>query len=324
MEFHHEATGSAVRDGLLPPITPIWDLHLRDTVVCVGGDGYYYMTGSSGADIWVHNDGVELWRSPDLRKWEYVGLVWDTERDGTWEKKPQNLHGKPVVTIWAPEIHYIKKNYFIALSMAPGGISILKSTTGKPQGPYVHAFSPDAPIVNGIDATLFEDDDGKVYFTHSSAKQIWLLKDDMSGFVGEPHTITLSDPDHTPSHHTTRCEGRGMNDLGTEGAVLCKINGRYYLGAADTYEGRYSTCSAISDTIYGPYHTRHETVPCGGGTNFFQDKQGNWWCAFFGNDSQSPWREMPGLVCIDFEKDGRIKVSAQQPLLPGGRWTKQA
>jgi xylan 1,4-beta-xylosidase len=52
---------------------------------------------------------------------------------------------KPVVTIWAPEIHYVKKNYFIVLSMAPGGISMLKSATGKPQGPYTHAFFPDAP-----------------------------------------------------------------------------------------------------------------------------------------------------------------------------------
>jgi xylan 1,4-beta-xylosidase len=324
LEFHRGATGSAVKDGLLPPITPIWDLHLRDTVICLGGDGNYYMTGSSGADIWDHNDGVELWRSTDLRKWDYLGLVWDTHKDGTWEKKPQDLHGKPVVTIWAPEIHYVKKNYFIVLSMAPGGISMLKSTTGKPQGPYTHAFSPNAPIVNAIDPTLFEDDDGKVYFTCSSATRIWLMRDDMSGFDGPPHPVTLSDPDHTPSHHAARCIDRGSNDLGTEGATLCKANRRYYLGAADTYESRYSTCTGISDTIFGPYHTRHEAVPCGGGTDFFQDKEKNWWCAFFGNDNQAPWREKPGLVCIDFDEDGRMMVNAKQPLLPGGRWIKHA
>jgi hypothetical protein len=96
------------------------------------------------------------------------------------------------------------------------------------------------------------------------------------------------------------------------------------LGAADTYEGRYSTCTGISDTIFGPYHTRHEAVPCGGGTDFFQDKEKNWWCAFFGNDNQAPWREKPGLVCIDFDEDGRMMVNAKQPLLPGGRWIKHA
>lgn len=61
--------------GLLPPIKPIWELHLRDTIITVGGDGFYYMTGSSGDNIWDRNDGVELWKSADMKKWDYVGLV---------------------------------------------------------------------------------------------------------------------------------------------------------------------------------------------------------------------------------------------------------
>jgi beta-xylosidase len=142
--------------------------------------------------------------------------------------------------------------------------------------------------------------------------------------LGYPsQAIKLADPDHTPTHHAAKCVGRGSNDIGTEGATLCKANGKYYLGSADSYEGRYSTCVAISDTIFGPYHTRHESVPRGGGTNFFQDKDKNWWCAFFGNDNQSPWREKPGLACIDFNKDGRILVNAKQPLLAGGVWNKR-
>ena len=148
------------------------------------------------------------------------------------------------------------------------------------------------------------------------------MNDDMSGFDGPPRSIKLEDPDHTPSHHAAKCVGRGSNDLGTEGATLHKANGKYYLGAADSYEGRYSTCVGISDTIFGPYRMRHEAVPCGGGTNFFQDKDKNWWGAYFGNDNQSPWREKPGLVCIDYDKDGKIVVNSKQPLVPGGVWNK--
>jgi beta-xylosidase len=150
------------------------------------------------------------------------------------------------------------------------------------------------------------------------------MKDDMSGFDGAAHLIKLADPDHTPTHHAPKCVTRGSNDLGTEGATLHKANGKYYLGAADSYEGRYSTCVAISDTIFGPYHTRHESVPCGGGTNFFQDKDKKWWCAFFGNDNQSPWREKPGLVCIDFANDGKIVVNSHQPLIAGEVWKRPA
>jgi xylan 1,4-beta-xylosidase len=307
-------SGSVITDGLLPHIKPLLELHLRDTELCLGGDGYYYMTGSSGDNIWAYAAGLELWESRDLKTWTYMGLVWSIEKDGIWEKKWQNLHGKPARALWAPEIHYIKDNYFICLSMPPGGIAILKSTTGKAEGPYVHATTvTDKPFVNGIDPTLFQDDDGKVYFTWSGATRIARMKDDMSDFDEPFHQILLSNPDHDPKHHAARCEGRGMNDLGTEGAVLFKANGKYYLGAADDYQGRYSSCVAMSDNIYGPYHDRHETVPSGGGTGFFKDKKGNWWCSYFGNDSQSPWREKPGIVQIDFDKDGKIKVAATQP-----------
>jgi xylan 1,4-beta-xylosidase len=160
------------------------DLHIRDTVIRPGGDGNYYMTGSTGDDIWRFNDGVELWRSPDLQHWDYLGVVWRTMTDGTWEKTPQDLHGKNVVTNWAPEFHYIsKRNYFVCLSMAPGGISLLKSTTGKPGGPYVNCVPGGGKLRGWIDATLFEDEDGQVYFVNGGAGNISRMNDDMSSFA---------------------------------------------------------------------------------------------------------------------------------------------
>ena len=317
LPWDNYATGSAVTSGILPAISPLIDVQVRDTIVCQGGDGNFYMTGSTGENIWAYNRGVELWKSPDLKTWHYIGLVWDMDKEATWEKAWRDLHGKPCRAVWAPELHFVRNNYYICLSIAPTGISILKSTTGKPEGPYVHAFSPDKPIVNAIDPTLFEDTDGSVYFTYSSATHIVRLKDDLSGFAEDPRNITLADPDHTPSHHAERCTPRGSNDLGTEGAVLFKANGRYYLGAADSYEGRYSTCLAMSDNIYGPYRTRHEPVPCGGGTDFFQDHSGGWWSSFVGNDTQTPFREKPAIVKVDFAPDGKIFVAAHQPFVSG-------
>jgi hypothetical protein len=312
LPFGGAATGSAVKKGLLPPIVPLIDAQVRDTIVCRGGDGNFYLTGSTGQNIWAFNDGVELWSSPDLKRWEYLGLVWSIEKDGTWEKQWRGLHGKPSRAVWAPELHYVRGSYVICLSMAPSGIAILKSTTGKATGPYVHAFSAEKPLANGIDPTLFEDDDGKVYFTYGSATRIARLKDDLSGFAEDYKSIVLTDPDHTPSHHAPKCEARGMGDLGTEGAELFKANGLYYLGAADSYEGRYSACMAISESIYGPYRMRHESVPCAGGTGFFQDHAGGWWTSFFGNDSQAPFREKPAVVKVDFDKHGKIVVAKEQ------------
>jgi len=316
------ADGSAIVKGLIPNIKPVWDVHMRDAVIIVGGDGNYYLTGSTGDNIWKFNDGVEIYRSGDLVNWDYLGLVWSIEKDGGWEKQWRNHHDRPVRSVWAPELHYIHKNYFIVLSMPPGGISILKSTTGKPEGPYVHATDPQKPLLGGIgpipasfliDPTLFEDEDGKVYFTQGPGNFIVKMKDDMSGFAEDPHPVTLLQPDTIPQHHINNCSRNLYNDLGFEGTTLFKRNGTYYLGVTDKFEGRYSMMIATSKTIYGPYTGRYEAVPCNGGTNFFMSKNGDWFTCFFGDDSQAPWREKPGIIKIEFDKTGKINIAPKQP-----------
>jgi len=308
-----KAKGTSVRDGLLPPLRPLWELHLRDTIIKLAPDGMYYMTGSSGDNIWDRNDGVELWRSADLKKWDYLGLVWSVDKDGTFQKKLRY--------VWAPEIHFIGKNVLLALCMSGGpggGTFILKSTTGKPEGPYANPLANDPTTSGGIDATLFQDDDGKVYFTNGGGGSIRLLKPDYSGFAGPAQKLQV---EHPPD--ATWREGQ----VGMEGVSMFKHNGKYYLTAAAFYHGRYSSVAAISDTLTGPYTQWHEAVPCGGGGNYFHDAQGNWYCTYFGNDDQSPWREKPGIVRIDFAPDGKIFIADEQPafiLQPGSptHWRK--
>ncbi|MDP4186864.1 MAG: family 43 glycosylhydrolase [Bacteroidota bacterium] len=316
------ASGSVITSGLIPNIKPLWDVHMRDAVICKGGDGYYYLTGSTGFNIWNYNDGIEIYCSKDLRKWNYLGLVWSIEKDGGWEKQWRELHGKPVRSIWAPEIHYIHHNYYICFSMPPGGIAILKSITGKPEGPYVHATDPGKPLLGGIgpipasfliDPSLFEDEDGKVYFVQGPGDQITRMKDDLSDFAEPLHHITLSDPDTALCHHSKACSSKGYRDLGFEGATLFKHNGKYYLGSTDKYEGRYSIMLVMSDDIYGPYTGRYESVPCNGGTGFFEAENGDWFTCFFGDDSQAPWREKPGIIKIDFDKEGKVFIAKNQP-----------
>jgi len=310
------ATGEVIKSGLLPRIKPVWDVHVRDTNIILGGDGSYYMTGSTGDNIWKFNDGIELWKSPDLIEWSYLGLVWSIEKDGGWEKNWRDHRG-PTRSIWAPEIRFIRNNYYLTFGMPPGGMSILKSATGMAEGPYVHATNPNKPIVGGIgpipdsfliDPTLFEDDDGKVYFTYGPADSIGLLNDDLSDFDEPMRPIILGDLEYDPS---TR--HRKTNGIGYEGATLFKRDGKYYLGSTDHYHGRYSMCVAISDNLHGPYIQRHESVPCNGGCNFFKSKDGQWYSAFFGADYRAPWREKPGIVRIDFDKDRKVVVAKVQP-----------
>ena len=55
----------------------ITNIEMRDASICIGPDNVYYLVGSmSDNSIWYHNEGVNLWKSVDLKNWTYVGLVW--------------------------------------------------------------------------------------------------------------------------------------------------------------------------------------------------------------------------------------------------------
>ena len=95
---------------VLPPIRPLLDLPMRDTSVCTGHDGAYYMTGTTGwPDMWAVTGDIQVWRSEDLATWEPVvqkprarSVVWNADREGTWEKRVPLREGAPFRPLWAP------------------------------------------------------------------------------------------------------------------------------------------------------------------------------------------------------------------------------
>ena len=278
----------------LPPIEPVFDYPVRDTCICVGGDGLYYLTGTTGHPTWWQtNDGIRVWRSADLKTWEPLGLVWSIERDGTWQKPIKG--GKRAV--WAPEIHYIKGTFWLAYCMNYRGTGILKSTSGKAEGPY-RDIKPDGPLTGEIDASLFADDDGAVYFLYQNGK-IARMKDDLSGLAEKPRLLKPANAAH----------------VGFEGAFLTKIDGRYTLVCAE-FNRRlgtrtYDCMIATSKKVYGPYGDRYLAVPHGGHNMLFRDKGGRWWSTFFGNDPRAPFRERPAILRIEIGEGGRVR-----PLMP--------
>lgn len=324
-------------------IKPAFDFWMRDTWVTNAPDGYYYMTGTT-ADLnrnyngqihcWDWNDGIYLWKSKDLKKWESCGLIWSPRKDGTWQKTPKvfgpnetyaklSLNGDTLDNkfgaVWASEIHYIKsqKNWFIVSCMNNSAIGqgsfILKSTSGKPQGPYVNiAANEKKPIFDHIDGSLFEDTDGSVYFighNHFIAR----MKPDMSGFA--ENIRKMKETSYSPEPYI-------------EGATIFKHDGKYHLVQAiwsfrlpngkETYieqQGEagkkmrysYDCIIATADNIYGPYSPRYNAITGGGHNNLFMDKQGKWWATIFFNPrgAQAASYEKtcrPGLVPMQYKK----------------------
>jgi xylan 1,4-beta-xylosidase len=216
-------------------------------------------------------------------------VVWNLDRDGPkWMQGLTMRDGEPFRPLWAPEIHYINHTFWIPFSVPRHGITILRSTTGKAEGPYEVAIRPDEPLSAGIDASLFQDDDGTVYSLYGGG---WIakMKSDMSG-LAEPY------------RHITSASGR---EVGFEGVYLFKEHGLYQLCVADFVLGEYNTYIATAKSLNGPWSERYLAVPHAGHANFFRDRQGRMWSTFFGNDRHSPYSAEPGVVPLMQDPKGR-------------------
>jgi uncharacterized sulfatase len=320
-------------------VKPAIDCWLRDTWVTAGPDGYFYMTGTIARKTkgephcWDWNNGIPLWRSSDLKSWENMGLIWTFDKDGTWQQKPfvdkeENMPRLSVNgdtldnkfrALWAPEIHYIKslKNWFIVAcvnnSAVGQGSFILKSVTGKPEGPYVNIEgNKDKPIFPRIDGSLFEDTDGSVYFVGHN-HHIARMKPDMSGFAEELRELQ---------------ETKYPVEPYIEGASIIKHDGKYFLlqaiwsnrmpDGSETYALKrnnetchsYDCVIATSDNVYGPYGKRENALTGGGHNILFQDKNGKWQATIFYNPRGSQAKEFkqtcrPALAPMKYE-NGRF------------------
>ncbi|MDQ2720907.1 MAG: family 43 glycosylhydrolase [Bacteroidota bacterium] len=285
----------------LPPVKIITNVIGRDPFVTLGPDGNYYMIHTScylngklaHQNCWDNNDGLHLWKSADMKDWRDLGLIWSIEKDGTWQKKYDSKGRRP---LWAPEIHYIKKNWYIVYSMGtfdPIGIQtgLLESISGNVEGPYKDVVK--GPIVKGIDGSLFEDTDGKVYFLHDNC---WIaqMNKEMNGFI-EPFR---------------QLKTKSGKLIGFEGPGMLKIKDQYYLFAAEGTEdmgkNSYDLTIAKSKNIYGPYSEHWIALRHGGHGTLFFDKKGKLWTTLFGTDDLSNVYITPALVRMTLEGGEKI------------------
>jgi xylan 1,4-beta-xylosidase len=295
--------------GAVKGLRRLADIPLRDTSVCRGPDGMWYLTGTV-PPFWSYNEGIRVWKSKDMATWEALGMVWKYGQS-PWHEKYLAAK-KP---LWAPEIHYLKGTFWLTYSI-PGwdgtgktsGSGLLKSASGKPEGPY-QDVQPGERMGDEIDASLFEDDDGSVYFLWHCGK-IARMKADMSALAEPYRWLKTSEADANPRHHSGLCKGifgkDSFDHVGYEGASIFKVNGVYYLSCAEQWDGRYSCCVATAKGIYGPYSPRYEAIPHGGHNVFFKDERGDWWSTYFGSDGSAPWREKPGVLPIRLDAAGKV------------------
>ncbi|MBN2511255.1 MAG: glycoside hydrolase family 43 protein [Spirochaetales bacterium] len=198
------------------------------SVVRVGDD--YYSVHSS----FIYYPGVPVFHSKDLVNWRQIGYVLD-------RPSQMNLDGvRSNGGIYAPTIRYNKGTFYM-ITTNVDGIGNFYVTASDPAGPW------SDPIVveeDGIDPSLFFDDDGKIYYTQHVG-----LGD---GFIGQAEIDIATGKLKEPLQNIWS----GTGNQWPEGPHLYKAHGMYYLMIAEggTSFGHMITVARSSSPM-GPFES---------------------------------------------------------------------
>jgi len=218
---------------------PVLSGFYPDPSACAVGDDYYIVNSS-----FSYFPGLPIMHSKDLANWEQIGNVLDRESQLPLEKAGISRG------LFAPTIRYNDKNglfYVICTNVSYGGNFIVTATN--PAGPWSEPHFIEG--ADGIDPSLFFDEDGKCYYigTHPNPDGcrydgdwfIYIQELDIENFklVGE---------------HKNVWNGAMRGVHWPEGPHLYKIGDYYYIIHAEGGTGpEHAISVARSKEVFGPY-----------------------------------------------------------------------
>jgi xylan 1,4-beta-xylosidase len=265
-----------------------------DPSICRVGDDYYLVNST-----FAYYPGIPVFHSKDLVNWKLIGYVIDRPNELDYDTLGVSRG------IFAPAIRYFQGLFYVTCTFVDGGGNFIV-TAKDPAGPWSNVTW--LPQVDGIDPSLFFDDNGRAYLVYNSVA-----------------------PDNKPlyeGHRTIRMRGfdvaglRVMDDArilvngGTdiakkpvwiEGPHIFKVEGQYYLIAAEggTAED-HSEVVFKSENVAGPYvpyqgnpiltqrdldPERKNPITCTGHADFVETPGGAWWAVFLGCQPYPPSAE---------------------------------
>ncbi|RIV81097.1 glycoside hydrolase family 43 protein [Aurantiacibacter xanthus] len=263
------------------PILP--GFHPDPSIVKVGAD-FYLVTSTFG---WF--PGLPVFHSRDLVNWEQIGNAID--RPGMVDLSRVSLTGDG---LYAPAITWHDGTFYLLNTCVRCDGNFLITAT-VPAGPW----SDPVPLdFDGIDPSLFVDEDGRGWITYNDAPEgeprydghraIWIRQFDLQTLklVGEPQVLVDGGVDPA------------ANPVWAEGPHIYKVDGWYYLLAAEGGTAdQHSQTIYRSRTITGPYapgpinpiltqrdlpRDRPDRVEATGHADFVQLDDGSWWGVFLG------------------------------------------
>lgn len=130
---------------------PILPGFYPDPTICRVGDDYYLATST-----FCYFPGVPIFHSKDLVNWKQIGNILD--RPSQIPLKSSNIAG---MGIYAPTLRYHDGTFYMITTNVGSSLGNFIVTATDPAGPWSDPYPLGS---EGIDPSLFFDDDGKCYY----------------------------------------------------------------------------------------------------------------------------------------------------------------
>lgn len=275
----------AVFDVPLPPGSyrnPILAGFHPDPSITRAGDRFYLVTSS-----FTFYPGIPVFESTDLVHWKQIGNV---------IHRPSQLDFDGLGSsrgVFAPAIEFHDGTFYVANTAVDSGGNFI-ATAKDPAGPWSDPVW--LPGIEGIDPSLFFDDDGRVYLLNNDAprgearysghRAIWMQELDKATLAPIGPREVLIDGGVDPS----------TNPIWIEGPHIFKREGWYYLNCAEGGTGpQHSQVILRSRKVWGPYAPydrnpiltqrdlpaeRADPITNAGHADLVEGPDGSWWATF--------------------------------------------
>ncbi|HEU5078758.1 MAG TPA: glycoside hydrolase family 43 protein [Opitutaceae bacterium] len=328
-----EYKGEDAASGATPKSTeyrnPILSGFYPDPSICRVGDDYYLINST-----FAYFPGIPIFHSRDLVNWTQIGHVID---------RPDQLPYKNLGVsrgIFAPAISYHDGTFYVICTMVDAGGNFVV-TAKNPAGPW---SDPTWLHFEGIDPSLFFDEDGRAWIVNNGApdetpryeghRAIWIQEFDpvAKKMVGPRKVLVNGGVDIS------------QKPVWIEGPHLYKREGLYYLCCAEGGTGpNHSQVILRSERVDGPYtpwsgnpiltqrnldNRAPSAVTSTGHADLVIGPDKNWWAVFLGvrpyDGRYSPMGRETFLLPVAWTADGWpriLEAGKRVPMIataPGG------
>ena len=281
----------------------------------------FYLVNSS----FTYFPGIPVMESIDLVHWKQIGNVID---------RPTQLDfdGLSVSRgIFAPAIEYHDGMFYVVTTAVDSGGNFI-ATARDPAGPWSDPHW--LPSVEGIDPSLFFDEDGAVYLINNDVppgpqryeghRAIWMQQIDLAAFKPVGPRRVLIDGGVEPA----------KNPMWSEGPHIYKRGGWYYLSDAEGCTGpQHSQVVLRSREVWGPYlpytgnpiltqrdlaDDRPLPITNAGHADLVEGPDGSWWAVFLASRNYQRRHYNTGretyLLPVQWRDGWPVIIPAEQPI----------